>query len=489
MSMIKTILPGSYSFDEPITKQIYLSSRGLSGSDRTSLIKRAGASVIDIMSKLAFAPGEVPIHLIALGTTESIGPNRNGDGFSDMACNRYHDTFVKHARFYRNHQNKDKAKSYGIIKASMYNKSMNRIELIVALNGTEEAARRNGGLVADKELEKLASDPDSLAVSMSCKVAYDVCSICGNKAATRKDYCTEDTCDGGGCTDNLCKIAEDGKITYVDNPHPTWFDISNVFRPADRIAYVFGELEKAASINHVIGGAEISQRLGISAPSDLALSTITNRTILDQIKLAQELADIETKLQLNLTKEAYYQTPATNPRVDELDTLSLHKHDVRNVLKAMAREKISMSLSDFIQFTTGCNRNKADKLSTEVKPYLPNVFNDMCADMEKLAEDLRTNPFVPSTSEPSLKWVKWARAKAADGSVDFYWVRQRSYLDTINDRPQATIKSAAVKSRSEAHENVARLYGLYKIALLHEIKQIDPSFTLTASLVVRQNYI
>ncbi len=488
MGMIKTILPGSYSFDESITKQIMIGNRGLRGFDKQAFIKRASGWSLDIMQKLATGPGDVIVHMIALGTTESIGPNRNGDGFAESACKRYHDTFVKHARFYRNHLNKDSKKSYGIVKASMFNEPMGRIELIVALNGTEEAARRNGGLVADKELEKLASG-DDIAVSMSCKVAYDVCSICGNKAATRKDYCTEDNCDGGGCTHNLCKIAEDGKITFVDNPHPTWFDISNVFRPADRIAYVFGELEKAASANKVIGGAEISQRLGISAPFDLTLSTITNKTIVDQIKLAQELADIETKLQLNLTKEAYHQTPATNPRVDGLDQLSLNKYDTANVLKAMAREKISMSLSDFIQFTTGCNRNKADTLSNEVKPYLPNVFNSMCADVEKLAEDLRTNPFVPSNTEPSLKWVKWAREKAASGSVDYYWVRQRTYLDSINNRPQLTIKSAAAKYGSEAHENVARLFGLYKIALLHEIKQTDPSFALTASLVVRQNYI
>ncbi len=127
MGMTKIILPDAYDFGDRTTQIVGISSRGLRGNDLSTFIKRAGVKMADMMTKLSFAPGEVPIHLIAIGATEYYGPNRNGDGFSEACCRKYHDTFVKHARWYRNHKNKDKSKSYGIIKASSYNENMHRL--------------------------------------------------------------------------------------------------------------------------------------------------------------------------------------------------------------------------------------------------------------------------------------------------------------------------------------------------------------------------
>lgn len=169
MSMIKLITPGSQKFNDAVTRLIKLGSRGiLIGDDLDSFIKRAGHQFADALRTVEFAPGEVPIHMFAVGATEFYGPNRNGDGFKEATCRKYHPTFVKHARWYRNHANKDTKKSYGIVKFSAYNERMKRIELIVALNGTKEAADRNGGLIADKELQKLASNDDTWGVSMAC---------------------------------------------------------------------------------------------------------------------------------------------------------------------------------------------------------------------------------------------------------------------------------------------------------------------------------
>ena len=249
--MVKLLNPVS---DEPPIELIKISSRGLRGNDLNMFIKRAGADLAMQMQKLAFAKDEVPIHLIAIGATEAYGCNRNFDAFDEIECRNHHYTFVKHARFYRNHCNKNPQKSYGIVKWSGYNEPMRRIELVVALNGTKEAAERNKGLLADKELEKLAAKDDSFGVSMATKVAFDVCSNCGHKARTRDEYCTEDTCSLGGLKHHIGKVASNGHILHAKNPNPVFFDISSVFRPADRIAYVLGPLTKAASE----GGQELS---------------------------------------------------------------------------------------------------------------------------------------------------------------------------------------------------------------------------------------
>jgi hypothetical protein len=214
----------------------------------------------------------VPIHLIAIGATEFYGPNRNGDGFKEATLRKYAHTFVtkpvtrEGAYFYRDHLNKNPLKSYGTVKAAFYHPAMHRVELLVALNGTKEAAERNNGLLADRELEKLARDDDgdAFGVSMACRVPFDVCSGCGNRARHRGEYCTARTCKYGGLAEAITKVAADGHVLHADNPDPAFFDISHVYRPADRTAYVMGMLKAAGGVvlghDHVDVGL-LGQRL------------------------------------------------------------------------------------------------------------------------------------------------------------------------------------------------------------------------------------
>ena len=93
MSMIKVIQPHAQDFSEPVAELIKISSRGIIGADKASFVKRAGAEFVDKIAQLRFAPGETPVHLIAIGATEDYGPNRNGDGFCRNTCQKYHNTF------------------------------------------------------------------------------------------------------------------------------------------------------------------------------------------------------------------------------------------------------------------------------------------------------------------------------------------------------------------------------------------------------------
>jgi hypothetical protein len=491
MGMTKIIMPGSYDFGCASTQIVKAASRGLHGHDLGMFIKRAGLNMADAMSKISFAPGEVPIHLIAIGATEYYGPNRNGDGFTESCCRKYHDTFVKHARWYRNHANKDPKKSFGVIKYSAYNDSMHRLELIVALNGTKEAAKRNGGLLADRELEKIASGKEDWGVSMACKVAYDVCSGCGNKAKTRDDYCLGldegGTCKYGGAKYNLCKVAEDGHILHVDNPHPTWFDISDVFRPADRIAYVLGPMKKAASGLYIPGGAELAEGLGVSAPFELEITGISDRKIREQIKIARLLADIENTYATSNEKRATVLS-GVQTRVDGVKGLGRDGKKRASVLKAMAQKKIAMSVTDFVQFVHDCDRGRAEKIAGQVTPHLSRVFNNLCSNPAQLADDLAQNPFRPSDAEPSNALQMWAEKQASAGSLDPQRVQQRSWIHTIRETPEFKFRGTKTAD-SDAHAGLARAYGLYKLAFMYEIKDVDPNFDLTADLIVRHNHV
>ena len=169
MSMVKVVSPSGWEWDRPVALPLKLSSRGLRGNDRVEFLKYASHVFLPYIDQIKVAKDEVPVHLIALGASEAYGPNRNGDAFKEAACKAYHDTFVKFAKWYRNHKNKAHQGDpfYGYIKQSAYNDAMRRVELIAMLNAEKSAAERNGGFVADQELEKLAKDED-IPVSMAC---------------------------------------------------------------------------------------------------------------------------------------------------------------------------------------------------------------------------------------------------------------------------------------------------------------------------------
>lgn len=252
----KTIDIADYQRDEPALALVKAGSRGLIGHDLGVFIKRAGHTLITHLDEVR--PGEVPVHLFAVGATEKYAFNRNGDAFNAATCRSQHPTFVKCAKFFRNHKNRDGDPSYGRVIASCFNEDMQRIELLVGLNGTKEAAERNGGFIADKELNKLEDGRD-IGVSMGCKIAFDVCSFCGNQAPNRDHYCDVrdryspkgvliPACSGFGCRTGLTKIASNGQGQFVENPNCVYTDISHVDRGAERIAFVTGRLDSVSLI-------------------------------------------------------------------------------------------------------------------------------------------------------------------------------------------------------------------------------------------------
>lgn len=241
--MIKAILGGSFDFNDAFAAIVPAHSRGI---DTGWSEKRAAARLFDFAALAkAAAAHETLVHLLALGDGETTGPNRNGDYFSKAANVQYHPTFLK-GHYFHNHVNKDPAKSFGRIVAAAHNDDMGRVELVIAIDEKKAADDLT-------ELEKKGEFP----VSMSCRVPFDVCMICGNKAATRNDYCKHASLMMG-------QIMADGKQACVDNTHPDFFDISKVHRGADRVAWTFQQLEKAAADNRIVGGAELAELLEIA---------------------------------------------------------------------------------------------------------------------------------------------------------------------------------------------------------------------------------
>lgn len=506
MAHVKIISPNGWEFDGPACSMLKLGSDGRMGpNDRREFQKRAGVAGSNIfeneIARLKFAKDTIPVHLIALGAKEAYGPNRNGDAFTEATLKQAHDTFVKYAHWFRNHKNK-KANNdphFGCVKCSAYNPQMRRVELLCELPTTKEAADRLGcNGPADKEMEKLARGED-IAVSMACRVPYDVCSGCGNMARTREEYCKEASCKFGGCLNNLTKLvkmAGDAHILHVENPNPIFFDISNVFRPADRIAYAgkADYLTKAASDGGFFD-KQAEFALGVTAPISVILAQ-DNRlpgewkpALAEQIKIAQGLASLDQqpeKFANDNVKRAF--AADVQPDVDlvalELDSEKPEK--VAAALGALADQKILLSLRDFARMT------KRASLTDDAGKCLRGVYYRMIED-GTLERRLANNRYAPAEKMASAKQRTTAARMASTYSLEKAAVARRVQLSTVRGVGVPAAKSVFWNEKT-AHdsplaEELARDYACYKVAALRRISQFDDEFVLTARLSACQNQV
>lgn len=481
--MLKIVDNDSFNWDnEPLGSIIKVSSEGLVGADRQDFLKVASASLLDQVDSIKVNPGEELVHLIALGSTENWGPNRNGDGFGKQACKDYHHYFVKDAKVYRNHKNTDPKKSYGVVKASSYNDDMNRVELIVALNTNEKAAKANDGLVADKEMEKLASDKP-LAVSMAARVPFDICSYCGNKAHTRDEYCTDvkegGHCKAGGLKHNLGKTASvDGKLhqLYADNTQPYFFDISHVFVPADRIAYASGFCKKANT--ELIGGAELAELYGVSSPEKRAYYNKQDdcshlfRIFFDAVndfhnnkgwtKVGSYLAAIDTE-------------PLSSPE-------TTWQYSAGSLTKTLNDQHICLTPTQFLQVETGLPLSKCASLGEIIGPLSNERFKEL------LVADSVFNPYMPQggTLEKLRNWSYRQKCARLDSGSSM--LKQAAH-NSLGGLPPATISRENIYS-FEDDETAKRLstnYALYKVAFLSSVPENQQK--TIADLLVGRDYL
>lgn len=193
-----------------------------------SMVKTASTEIQTFWDSLSPSPDFAYLWVIGVSAVEFYGCNNNGDAFYEEDLRKTHKDFVSNAHIFLHHVNKDPAKSIGKPVYSWYNEDMHRIELILAVDKNARGA---------EEIVFKIQNGEQLYVSMGCRVAHDVCSICGNKAPTRAQYCDH-------LRYNMKKILPDGRQVFAYNPDPKFFDISLVRKPADPTAFA---LDKMAS--------------------------------------------------------------------------------------------------------------------------------------------------------------------------------------------------------------------------------------------------
>lgn len=461
--MQKTIDP-YLRLDIPQVELVKLSSRGLLGADYRQFAKRASEELAHKIASWRLSDGDVPVHCVALGTTEGTGPNRNGDGFRAAVCRKYHPTFVKFAKAYRNHANKPGDPYYGYVKHSTFNEPMQRIELITIYNGNKEAADRNGGFVADDELNTLEQG-GTFDLSMSCSVSHDICSGCGNKAKNRRQYCGPEMCKYGGLRDNLGKAFADGHVLHADNPDPTFFDITNIpesSRGADRIAVALG---KAAGEQRIVSGAELAEEYDVYDPVGSCRSTLYDQQQAGRlVSIAQQLAAVEKHAKLIMPAYQHSMQPPT-------DGLERFQKYAEMVLAEAAAQRCMLPLIDFLVLTTGRPAQAYEKQAEETRYCLRRGFAAVADGSDFL--DYLAVPFFKSAagSLTELKAIsKLLQDNLTKWSIDNGFVQRRLYRNLLQQgslpplKKQATLQQASLRS-----QQLAMTYMAYQTAVVDTI--------------------
>ena len=312
----------------------------------------------------------------ALSAGEFYGSNRNGDYFPEMALQAYHKTFEAMAHVYKHHINKDPRKSFGRVVFSNYNPRMHRVELVIELDN-----RR-----AKDIIEKANSSISDVKVSMGCKVPFDVCSVCGNRAKKISNYCDH-------LKTSMGRILGDGRRVYAINTMPKFFDLSIVAIPADRTA---GFLAKVASDETTIVVPSAQIALDFLKEGDLESRADIKKEIIGKIDgISPDPRNIILKTQRSLKKET-------------LEKLS--KYPLNEVLSTMAGLRILPKKNDFMKmalYSTGHKNFANDLARTKDFDYdvqesiLPSdvsltYFNEKVAELlaPEIPELSLTKPFI-----------------------------------------------------------------------------------------------
>lgn len=363
-------------------------------------------------------PGKTQLLIDALGAGEWWGSNKNGDFFpEDQLSHRGKDygfeTFKHYAYPFKHHVNKDPEKAYGDrVILSAYQPGMHRVQLIVAVHDPK-----------CQDILQRVDNGDFPDVSMGCRVPYDQCSICGNRAKNRSQYCND-------LKWRMNKILPDGRKVMAINHRPKFFDISFVLIGAEKASKV---LMKVASQNRgVVSSAELGEKhygpmfwkgADFKNAAVQKKGTITKEVPMkvDSIKPVVESApEIKSrepdlppavmKLLEGLPLSEIFSTLAflgIDPKPDEFQKIVLIKSGQSKLAHslersgAVFRENQSATVDNPEQYFSIEPEHINEKLANVLRPTIPHrsCFNDfLIARLDKYASE---NPWYPEENKSS----------------------------------------------------------------------------------------
>jgi len=346
--------------------------------------------------------GKTYLLISAMGDGEFWGSNRNGDFFPTKALDEHHKTFES-AYVYKHHANKDPDKAYGRVLFSARNPRMHRVELIIVIDHEK----------APDVIERIENGefPD---VSMGCKVPYDICNYCGHVSRRVKDYCDD-------LRYRMNEIMPGGKKVYAINTRPRFFDLSFVFRGADKTGKT---LAKVASDN------------GAGIPNE-------TRSIPSAI-LAQEVYG----------EEKVAADPAVLSRIRDIgeqyiSLLNIHEVDIPNeVIDKLATYAVSETLSTLA----------GHGIVMKPREFFRMALKKMAQhDWADAIERIDLDPYIKESGDVAESVLEAGNYNAEIGKIAQEFMAERSILEPyLTERLFRVINLPLVKEAADYSEEVAQ---------------------------------
>lgn len=212
----------------------------------SELVKTASFSLPD---NFTFNPDYLYLKVKAVSAGEWWGCNKNSDFFPEAELKPNYRTFLS-AHVFKNHENKAVENAIGDILTADWDDKMKCVVLLIRIDRKVAPTIVRGferGFMTD--------------VSMGCRIEYSICSICGNKAKTKDQYCDHIKYQRG-------RVLDDGRKVYEINIAPKFHDISAVLTGAERAAKVV-DMRLVNGQNQIMQDENSSMRLlRVASPSD-----------------------------------------------------------------------------------------------------------------------------------------------------------------------------------------------------------------------------
>ncbi len=389
MSLIKLVDSNSFFNKEESTFSI------INFDNSDGMVKSASDSRInEYISSIAPDPNKIYVHILAMGAGEVYGANRNADYFPENNLIDHHKTFeLNPAHIFRNHVNKNPDIAIGQVVFSIYNHRMHRVEIIAWIDKFKGA-----------DIVERLEHGDYPATSMACKTAYDVCSICGNKAHTRQEYCEH-------LNSELGRLYPDGRKVMALNVAPLkFFDMSIVVRPADVTSSI---LQKVASHGPSLGSADHALSEGLTEEGLHKQATFQKLSEFIKEIECGGIADHSDNIEKLLSR-------VTDPHNKVIDTLVNFK--LTEIFNAMAHLGISPSLA-FLSELIG--RKTLGESGTGIGQLAASVINTGAANVELPRDE-------EIAGESSFALTTALMPYVETSSVLPEYVEKRAYLQGTN---------------------------------------------------------
>lgn len=380
-------------------------------------VTKHASEALDYIKNVAPEPGKTHLLLIAMGGEETYGPNRNGDGFSEFPVparkggdrwwvapgqeltKHYRSFETNPAHAFQHHQNKDPSKASGHVKKAFWNPRMHRVELLTLIDNEKDA----------EWIERVEAG-EHPAVSMGCRIKYDVCSQCGNKAPTRADYCKH--------AQLMNMINPDGTKNFVYNPDPDFFDISRVFRPADRIGYT---MKKVADSIEVRLSADLGTQVDVAVAKIAAARKLSemDKTIRGEPVATSALSAGEKTLVVKFRDHAKNKLAAS----PSLPTSVLQSHGLRSVVTAATRRAVVLKEAEFAECAVSRLLGRPANVSSPIVAKLAEaasaaieLFGESPALLDWVLDECKLAEIdhVPDSLDEAVREIAEKRAYAGD---------------------------------------------------------------------------